>query len=556
MNITKEKWFDRLASLGLFALSLGALSSKAVTTGPAAGELVHWNAARSIGEWIERVIHGTGKFRDHVGRDAVLGALPDHGSLQAWISGLLWQLSFKRHRLLSELFALRAGDVLLSALSLPLVYVLVRKAFGRRIALLSSAFFFLCPRLFHELALAGGQGPVVFAWLLVLASFVAWQRSPTIVRMLLSGVCFGLGLAISPSTFALLPILVAASQWSARSEFRSNLATGRLPIPAPIVLMPALGGALWFALKPWLWHQASERLRLVFSDWISPIVASSLYQGQRITALPVPKWQSAVTSALSLPTLTAAFAFVGLVWLVYRSWFRRFSRFNSAAVVAFNSTRSSTLVALALIATFAILWPAVSPDVLTFYPARWILVMPFVACLSAVGFNFALRVLDKLFPWHLNLWRQVIVAAYAFVVLASLTYQAFRNPSTQVAAFPSLFGGAKSVSRSGILAVHDASIAKAIGPAIDSLGRPNVTIYSPDIPSDVWDALRQRGMLRTSVRPVASAKDAELVAVGSDPSAQALLYALWARRGNASGALAKVERDGCVILGLYKAQLP
>ena len=103
------------------------------------------------------------------------------------------------------------------------------------------------------------------------------------------------------------------------------------------------------------------------------------------------------------------------------------------------------------------------------------------------------------------------------------------------------------------LAVHDPSMAAGLVDAIDALGRPSVSLHAPEIGSDLWDSLRSAGRFRTQIRVVPNPRDADLLVVGG-PAGDALVRSVWGRSGTPPQLLSTVERDGELLLALYRVR--
>ena len=242
-----------------------------------------------------------------------------------------------------------------------------------------------------------------------------------------------------------------------------------------------------------------------------------------------------------MPTVTVVLAGAGLA-VVALDWWRGRKG---------EPDRSGLAALLGMLVVFVVAWPAISPAALAVFPPRWILGVPFLGAFAGAGAWALFRMASDLLAERTGRIRATILASGCSVILGTLAFESVRSPATLAAAYAPLFGGAAAVRESRTLPVHDAAMAGELARAIDALGRPSVTIHAPELGSEVWDALKQGGRLRTQVKNVTNLRDADLLVSGGSDS-DPLVHAVWSKTGTMPSLIAVVERDRAVLLSLYR----
>jgi hypothetical protein len=525
------RWLDPLLFIATFALSSAILVLSSGHTGIAAGESARLDAARAIGVWFDQIALGESSFFAQPARDAAWSPVHAHVTLPTLLSALVWHVATSGYDVLGELSSLRSGHVLLAALSVPLLYALVAPALGRTVAWLALPFFFLVPRALHHASLADPGVVTVTGWLLVLVCYARARRAlhgqrrwASTAWMIASGLSLGAGVASSHGVLAVLLVVVLHTLWMERRTLRAMVGEGWMPLPVVVLPMAVLAPVAYVASTPWLWHQSAERVR--------PLFVRAFSAGPDADAHAA--WQGALSLVVSVPAVTLFAATLGLAVLVgparLRSWARD-DRGSDGEVEA--------LLVLGLMV--AVGWPVVAPASLHASPPPWLVTLPFVAGLAAVGLDRTLRELRS--RASRRALRVGLPLAAGMMLFGVAVWQTVRQPSTRSAAFTPLAGGPRWVlSAPAGLRAHDGSIARDLAPAIDGLGASEVSLFSPAIPDDVWLGMQRRGVMRTRVRMVREAGRADLWVLGPGGS-----------DGHA-GPIASVMRDGVVLVRLVDAR--
>lgn len=524
--------------LGTFLL-LSVVSS---ATAPGIREKQLLQAARTLGQWLDGA-PSIASLLETSSRDVAFVAVGARPALPALLSGAVWRVASLHHHWLLETYALRSGFLLLQSLAIPLLYLVLQPFRGRPAALIACALALFVPRSLHVLATASLDALAVVAWLLVLTGYVRCVRSGSIRWPLVTAALFGFALSISPAVAWLVVVLVLHTLWIRRRELRQSAREGMLPVPSATLPALVIAPITFLATMPWLWRETTVRGRQFALSALAPSVSPTSYAGTLVSAPPFPRSHALRELSASLPTITVVLAGAGLAMIAWSWWRARRA----------NPDRSGLAALVVLCLLFAVSWPAIAPAALAVYPPRWILAVPFAAALAAEGAMTALSMASNLTASRSVRVRRALLASGLALVIGTIALQSVRSPLTLGAAFAPLFGGPTAMRESRTLAVHDASMAAGLADALDALGRPSVSLHAPEIGPDLWDSLRSAGRLHTQIRVVPNARDADLLVVGG-PAGDALVRSVWGRSGTPPQLLSTVERDGELLLALYRVR--
>ncbi len=528
------RWLAPALVLVAFLASLLLLVLVSTRTGPAFGELLRLRSIEAATSLVRRAAaEGIATLGQASARD-VYAASGGQGTLLVLL-GAWSRLSVGRVGLLGPLESARLPWLVLSALAPLLLYAVARPSLGRRVAVLSALLLALMPRWLHDSVVGSAGVPVACAWLLLLAAYIrslgpARARAPRkgsareMCWAIAAAAALGFGVAVSLATLWVLPV-IAVHFWIARGPSTRRLAPrGRVPVPAFAVFALVLVPALLLALNPALWGQNIIQIARWLLAPLDPSVSPTLFAGKLVDSPPVPLGYAPLWLAVSLPAVLVVCALIGAALVVHRGLGRIFAR----GPLRPQRDRHA-LGALALLgAAFGALGPALTPAVLTVFPPRVALALPFVALLAAIGLERAARAAigDRLAMYP---------AALVVVVVGFL---ALRAPGTNSASYDVLLGGARSAAAHRVFAVGDGSELGVLARRIDALGRSQVTLLAPGVPPGVWDALRNAGRLETAIVTASVEMPHQLVL----------------ERGKQSGGkvVAAVRRDGAPLWALVR----
>jgi 4-amino-4-deoxy-L-arabinose transferase-like glycosyltransferase len=544
MRRLTQRSADLLIGLGIFVATLTLLLLLARVTAVSAQEQPAIAAARGIGQWIDRAAREGVAVLGQRDRDAMLGPVRAFAQPQAFVSAMVWQIAAHRHTWIQEAVALRAGSLVLHALGVAMLFFVAARTWGRRVGLLACGLMLFVPRSLQVLVTAGPDGAAIAAWMILAASYLRSLRGGSVLCTLGAGAVFGLCLALSGSTVWLAALLVVHTLWAKRAELRAAAREGAITVPSALLAAMVLGPLVYLLLTPWLWHDTTVRVRQLVTSSIAPTVFPAWFSGKMVGVPPLPRSFAFWSVLLSLPTISVVLTGAGGAALVRRWWTERRSGAQPG-----ESVGALMLMSLA----FAVLWPAVCPDTLAAFPPRWTLAMPFLGTFAAIGLDACVKL-----AFDAAAGRQRLAAGLAAGLIVLCVgvpaFESLRSPSTLAAAVSPLLGGASMLISSRMFAIGDATMVSSFAPSIDQQGRASVTVWAPDVTQDVWEGLRTSGKLKTVVKPAGNARDADMVIVAGGATGDPIVQALLLRNNVAPSLLGVVQRDGAILMALYRVK--
>ena len=216
-----------------------------------------------------------------------------------------WVVSRRLH-LLDDILAFHLFNVLLSTLSIFLLYHLALAVSGqRRIAVLSAAVLALFPQFLAHAQTNPKDLPGLFVYILSILAFVRLDRTSGWREVLASGLTLGLALTTTVPAVFLFPLLglwLVITRWQLLKErWRSYL------------LLPVIAGVTAFLSWPWLWrhpvHKVAwviARLRTFRTDLMGE--GGVLYLGSVYKPWALPWHYFIVTFLVTTPVLFLVFA--------------------------------------------------------------------------------------------------------------------------------------------------------------------------------------------------------------------------------------------------------
>lgn len=219
--------------------------------------------------------------------------------------GFAWVVSHRLH-LLDDVLAFHLFNVLLSTLSIFLLYHLALAASGqRRIAVLSAAVLALFPQFLAHAQTNPKDLPGLFVYILSIFAFVRLDRASRWWDVLAAGLALGLALTTTVTAGFLFPLLglwLLVTRWPLLKErWRSYL------------LLPIIAGLTAFLSWPWLWRHPIQKVVWVIarlSTFHADLMGAGgvLYLGSVYKPWALPWHYFIVSFLVTTPLLYLVFA--------------------------------------------------------------------------------------------------------------------------------------------------------------------------------------------------------------------------------------------------------
>lgn len=501
-----------LWAIGVYALGLAILLFVSRQTGPAADELAVLSAVDRSTELVKRI--ATRGFAEL--------ALPEHrGVLEPGllvVIGAWSKLSLARTGVLDVLTAMRLPWLALGAFAPLSIYLMLGPSRGRGVALAGAALCLFLPRFTHAVVVLDEGAFVASVMCLTLAAHVrslgpARPGAPGARRSLgwaaFGALVLGFGAAHSLGVLWVLPLLLLHSAWLRRRGLGRLLRRGSFPLPPLVLFAIPLAPLALLVSRPALWKTTPATIAGYLLAPLSPSVARVELGALVIDKLPVPADFAWLFAVNTLPLAVLLLALTGLGVAFHEHLARRFA--SGSLRPARDRHGLGVLCALGLF--FSLLGPAFTPKVLTTFPPRVEVMLPFVALAAATGLGRLVTLTGSL----------RVGRAFAALTLGSLAAVTLARASTASASL-GLFGVPRGAVRG------DLSELAAFAPAIDALGKPSVTMtLPPQVSHESWRWLAESRRLATRV--------------DVQPNGELVLG-----KGDVAGArVAQVKRDGSVL---------
>lgn len=523
---------DRRARLGLVLYACGVYAAALVFfvvlsryTAPAGAELSTLGGIEQSTELIKRVA-SRGLSQLFLPEQRARLAAGPLVLLGAWS-----KLSLGRIGIVDSLTAMRLPWLALGALAPLSLYLLLRPSRGRALASVGALLLCVLPRFAHSVVVLAEGALVASMFCVVLAAHVralgpAHLREPgarcSSAWAVFGALALGVGSALSLGTLWVLAVIVPHFVWLKQSGRVRALRAGGVPLPALLLFALPLAPVTLLVLSPSLWRASPALVARVLLTPLAPSITPGNFGGKLIERPPVPGAFALAQLAQTLPFALMLAVLVGFCVIIHGHLARRFA----AGTLRPRRDRHA-LGALAVIGClFAVVGPLLTPEVLTTFPPRVELALPFIALLASFGLGWlAVRTGSV---------RRARV--FHVVVLVCLSLGALGQTATVSASVNPLVGGTRRALAARALPLGDGSELGALVSAIDGLGRPTVTLTAPpDVSPELWRVLLEARRMRTRVT--------------LEPQGELTLVRGRAESGRAIG---EVRRNGAVLWSLMR----
>lgn len=183
------------------------------------------------------------------------------------LSGLSMRFFSYQLNLLDPVDAFHAVTVLIAAIFLWGQYYYVSRLFDQRIALLSILFLATAPRFWGDAHFNPKDVPETAAFSLTILSFMAWIQKPTFKQATLTGIFFGVAMAVKANAvFVPIIILLWILSWVIQpSKFKTNILEVIHHWPQLSWMFFVFGSVYWLS---WPLLYTSPSLSLLYFQYI------------------------------------------------------------------------------------------------------------------------------------------------------------------------------------------------------------------------------------------------------------------------------------------------
>ncbi|MCE5228460.1 glycosyltransferase family 39 protein [bacterium] len=384
-------------------------------------EAYYFEPSEKAADWLTEALRGKRPFsREKI--DEYWSERSEHPSIQKFLSGISLRTFSDPNR---AVYAMRFPMAILFGITLALIYLIGRRAFGPMSGLIAAILYATLPRVFGHAHFATMETPLLFMMVLVVFCYLRGLDSPFWAVM--TGVSFGLLLATKINGFFLPIPLIIWGHLYARRKYINNL-----------FAMLTLGPLVMVAAWPWLWHDTAIRLLEYLRFHAAHQLTAVYFMGEQwgFNKPNAPWLYPSVMLLITTPVVALALMAVGVIRTVYRPQLRPYGAFF-------------------LICALVMLAVASAPATPKYDGVRLFLpVFPFLALLGGSGFVSLMRRIERLlgrYGAHDSRRREWFThkVAFAFVLLLLIDGGGaiWRYYPFMLSYYNPLVGGLKGASR-------------------------------------------------------------------------------------------------------------
>ncbi|MCL5270634.1 MAG: glycosyltransferase family 39 protein [bacterium] len=417
------RFFWGFMPLILLLVGYGSVVLTQKGMGYAWDEAYYYEPALKAADWLVEVLRGNNVF-DRAAIDVYWGERHEHPSIQKLLSGIAMR-AFSAPK--NQLWAMRLPMAILFGLSLNLIYLMGRRAWGPVPGLAAALVYATMPRVFGHAHFASLETPLIFMSLQPVCGFQRGLDSPLWAAF--TGIAFGLLLATKINGFFLPVPLVIWAHLYARRRYVNNL-----------FAMLTLGPVFMVLAWPWLWPDPVVRLLEYLRFHAEHQQTALFFLGRKwgYGGANAPWFYPLTMVAVTIPVGALALLVLGLAKVLHRP-------------------HRQPMGALFLCCAAVMLTVASLPSTPRYDGVRLFLpVFPFLALLCGAGTvemmsltERAARRLGVADPVRLRrLWRWTASAIVAVVLLEGVAALVRYHPYT-LSYFNALAGGIRGAERRG-----------------------------------------------------------------------------------------------------------
>ena len=517
----------------LACLTLVLVSATLNDAGITWDEPLYMKASRTYMSWFgvlkQGILHLD--LEEALSDEAIVAGWMPHPTLELHppLGKILSGLSFAALRSVwGELAALRFSNAVLFSLLVAMVFWWVASTYGTASGAFAALSLVLMPRMFFHAHLANSDTAVAATWFLAMYMFWRYESRRGWLPVAVMGVTFGLALGTKMNAIV-MPMVWGIWVLAFRRNWRSILR---------LVAVTAIGGAVFIAIWPWLYHDTANRLAYYVLMAFRFKDRPQFYLGQ--TWPHVPWHYPFVITAAVVPLAILVVSLLGSLLVM-----RRKPADSTGWLVIVNAATPLLFAATGLQAAYS--------GERHFIPAY-----PYLACLAGVGFGGALHVLSQALQRlheRVNVrqtrWGVGLLLLLLFVppLVAMIQIHPY-----QLSYYSELVGGLPGATRLGLERTFWCETYDAALPYLNANAKPGASVWVEN--PYVLRAYQRIGLLRQDIE-----------ATGGDIiSPYAADYALVQMRETGftyytpeSASVVQLEtpvytltRQGVVLLNLYK----
>ena len=542
---------------------MGWLLATARSLGFCRDEGFYFSAASSYAQWFELLFSSPGKAMQRAAIDPIWSANHEHPSLMKSLFALSYMFLGQKWKVFDDAStAYRFPSMLMMGMAIYVTYLFGARAYSRRAGVGAALALALMPRVFYHAHLACFDVPIMAMWTACIYSYWRAEAKGGLGAAVLAGVMYGLTLETKHNAWMLPAVFVPhALLVHGRAISRHASRTGRIPIPASLVMMVAIGPAVFVALWPWLWNDTLPRVQEYVNFHVNHEYYNIEFLGQTYFGPPSPKSYMPVMIAATVPTVTLvlfAVGFVGRATALAKRGVAAAMAFFERAVPSWAKAEPGTHDRLQTDALFMLsLAVPLSVFLLPRTPIfggtkHWITAYPFIALFAGRGVDVVVTAAERALAGKLEGARRplVAVAVFAACFLAPLDVTAHSHPFG-LSAYVPFVGGTAGGADLGLNRQFWGFTTQSLAAYFQDEAPPGARVYIMDTSWPAWNRMVSEGRLRPDLRGVGSPSEADYAIVHHEQHMNEVDYNIWVELGRPAPHYV-LTHDGVPIISVYK----
>jgi len=526
----------------------------------------YFSAAGNYERWFRALFDTPSRALERTFVDGIWADNHEHPSLMKSLFALSHMFFHTKWKIFDDAStAFRFPAMLTMGLALGVTYMFGARAYSRRAGVVAAIALGLMPRVFYHAHLACFDVPIMAMW--VTCIYVYWrsEQEGGLGWALVVGLVYGLTLETKHNAWMLPAVFLPHALVShGRSISRHATRTGRVPVPASLLMMATVGPAVFVLLWPWMWNDTIPRIQEYVNFHVHHEYYNIEFLGRTYFGPPSPRSYMPVMIVATVPTATILLVLVGAV------------------------DRGRVLLARASAWTFASLgralpWPKEMPardrhhtDLLIFLGAavalgpfllprtpifggtkHWITAYPFFAILAGRGFDLVWTRIEALLASRTSLedakkrfGAQALVVAATFAGALATTVHSHPFGLSSYVPFA---GGTAGGADLGLNRQFWGFTTTSLAPWLTENARPGESIYIMDTAWPSWVRMVDEKRV-PALRGVGSPADADLSIVHHEQHMNEVDYNIWTEYRSSTPAYV-LTHDGVPIITVYRRAL-
>lgn len=547
---------DHLIGAALTAAYVLLLLSTSSAIGMARDEGFYVEAGESYAGWYRMVLDGDPAAFDQSNIDRFWTVNHEHPSLPKSLFALSYLAHERWHLFPNDTAAFRFPGMVLSGLTLWILYLFGARAYSRFVGLFAAAAYAFIPTVFYHAHLDCFDGPIVT--MLTWVTYLYW-RSLTQPRFaILAGIAYGLCLETKHNAWILpLVLLVHFTCFVLPCELRARREGARPRVqlrPDWLIAFALLGPPIFVLCWPWLWHDTIQRFGEYAGFHLNHVHYNTAYLGTTYFGEPGPSSFPWVMTLFTVPLVTVVLGVTGVV-LRFRAMMPPGTIFlwpkaEDGSSVEQDPARTDALLFGTMLAPMVVLsmpWTPIFGGNKHFLAAFAMLVI--FAGVAAERVAAAARAELRLRAPRGLLLRAAVPAVFVTLLLPSIHETEHSHPFG-LSHYTWVAGGPPGAADLGMMRQFWGFTTGSLAPWLNENAPERSTVWLCDTLPTSFEMLHRDGLLRRDIRPAFDMASADYAIVHHEDHFDEVDYQIWMTWGRPS-PVHVLTYDGVPIISVY-----